>query len=48
MEKVEVHFEKPIETGFKTARCVLPTYVWIQRVNYSDEEISFLICGEWR
>jgi len=48
MEKVEVHFEKPIETGFKTARCVLPTYVWIKRVNYSDEEISFLICGEWR
>jgi len=41
MEKVEVHFEKPIETGFKTARCVLPTYVWMIKENYSDEEISF-------
>ena len=41
MEKVEVHFEKPIETGFKSARCILPIYEWIIKENYTDEEIAF-------
>jgi len=41
VETVEVHFEKPIETGFKTARCILPSYEWIIKQNYSDEEIAF-------
>jgi len=39
-EKVEVHFERPTEQGFDTARCVLPSYEWIVRKGYSDEEIQ--------
>ena len=27
-QNVEVHFERPTETGFDSARCVLPTYQW--------------------
>ena len=42
IEKVEVHFERPIETGFMTARFVLPTYELIVRDNVSDEELEFL------
>lgn len=43
METVEVHFERPIENGFMTARFVLPTYELIERDNVSDEELKFLI-----
>lgn len=43
LETVQVHFEKPISTGFKSARCILPTYEWIIKENYSDEEIAFFI-----
>ena len=25
---VEVHFEKPVESGFCSARCTLPDYTW--------------------
>ena len=42
VEKVEVQFERPIENGFKSARCILPTYEWINIDNYSKEEIEFL------
>ena len=41
MEKVEVHFERPIEAGFMSARFVLPTYELIVRDNVSDEELAF-------
>lgn len=27
-QKVEVHFERPTEDGFDTARCQLPSYDW--------------------
>ena len=27
-QNVEVHFERPNETGFDSARCVLPSYQW--------------------
>lgn len=27
-QTVEVHFERPNETGFDSARCVLPSYQW--------------------
>lgn len=37
---IEVHFERPTEVGFDTARCRLPAYQWIKREGYSDEEIS--------
>jgi len=40
-KKVYVHFERPTETGFDSARCELPEYKWIEREGYSDEEIAF-------
>jgi len=40
-KSVEVHFERPTnDGGFDTARCVLPSYQWIIREGYSDEEIA--------
>ena len=41
IEKVEVQFEKPIETGFKSARCILPSYKWIKVENCTEEDIAF-------
>ena len=38
---VEVHFECPIYSGFKSARCELPSYKWLFNDGFSDEEISF-------
>lgn len=38
-KSVEVHFERPTEDGFDTARCSLPTYEWLIREGYTDEEI---------
>lgn len=38
--RVEVHFERPSDSCFDTARCVLPTYEWIIRTGYSDDEIK--------
>ena len=40
IKEVEVHFERPTETGFDIARCSLPTYNWIKREGYSDEDIQ--------
>lgn len=37
---VDVHFERPIDGGFDSARCRLPSYEWIMRDGYSDEEIA--------
>ena len=39
-QKVIVHFERPTEDGFDSARCELPDYKWILRDGYSDEEIA--------
>ena len=39
-KKVEVHFERPTENGFDTARCELPTYKWIKIDGFNDEEIK--------
>ena len=36
---VEVHFERPTDNGFDTARCSLPSYEWIKKEGYSDTEI---------
>lgn len=41
VKSVEVHFERPKHLGFDTARCVLPTYEWIIRDGFTDEEIAF-------
>ena len=38
--EVEVHFEKPTENGFSTARCILPTYEWIKKEGFADDEIT--------
>jgi len=40
IKTVEVHFERPIPHGFDMARCSLPSYKWIIRDGYSDEEIE--------
>ena len=37
---VDVHFERPIVGDFDSARCRLPTYEWIMRDGYSDDEIA--------
>lgn len=39
-KSVEVHFERPTEDGFDTARCSLPSYKWIIREGFSDNEIK--------
>ena len=30
IQKIEVHFERPTENGFDSARCILPEYKWIK------------------
>jgi hypothetical protein len=40
MKKVIVHFERPTEDGFDSARCELPTYKWLYAEGYSGEELS--------
>lgn len=40
MQVIEVHFERPTEEGFDTARFRLPEYTLMKREGYSDEEIS--------
>ena len=40
-KKVEVHFERSTENGFDTARCELPSYKWLKRDGFLDEEILF-------
>ena len=41
VQTVEVHFERPTEHGFDSARCVLPSYQWKFNDGYSDAEILF-------
>ena len=40
VKKVEVYFERPTESGFDSARCQLPSYKWLMRKGYSDQEIK--------
>lgn len=39
-KKVIVHFERPTENGFDSARCELPAFRWVLKNGYSDTEIS--------
>lgn len=39
-QKVIVHFERPTERGFDSARCELPEYKWLLSEGYTDEEIA--------
>ena len=41
MQRVIVHFERPTDNGFDSARCSLPEYKWLYKSGYSDDEISF-------
>lgn len=41
VQKVIVHFERPTEDGFDSARCSLPDYTWLYKHGYSANEISF-------
>ena len=36
---VDVHFERPKLNGFDSARCRLPSYEWIMRDGFVDDEI---------
>lgn len=38
IKKVGVHFERPTEYGFDTARCILRDHTWIKIEGYTDEE----------
>ena len=40
IEKVIVHFERPTEKGFDSARCELPGYKWTMKQGYSEQEIA--------
>lgn len=37
---MDVHFERPTEQGFDSARCVLPSYEWKFTHGYSEDEIA--------
>lgn len=41
VQTVEVHFERPVEGGFCSARCALPSYQWKFNEGFSDQEIDF-------
>lgn len=40
---VEVHIEHPTDNGFESARYSLPSYKWILREGFTDDEIAFLM-----
>lgn len=40
-DMAEVHFERAVDDGFDSARCVLPTYEWKFKDGFSNEEIAF-------
>lgn len=42
---IDVYFEKPVEGGFCSANCQLPSYKWTMNEGYSDKEIAFFT--EW-
>lgn len=37
---IEVHFERPTENGFDSARCSLPDYEWLYKDGYSNSDIE--------
>ena len=40
-QNVEVHFERPTNSGFCSARCSLPKYQWLFNDGFSEQEIQF-------
>lgn len=41
-ETVKVYFEKPIEGGFLSAECYLPSYEWKNIDGFTEEDIAEL------
>ena len=39
--RIEVHFERPREGGFDSARCVLPDHQWLFRDGFAEHEMRF-------
>ena len=39
-ETIEVHFERPIDNGFQSARCVLPDYTWKFNDGFTPDDIA--------
>ena len=40
--QVEVSAEKPVDLGFDSARCVLPSFEWSSIEGFSDEDMEYL------
>lgn len=40
IQKIVVHFERPTDQGFDSARCELPSYQWLSIEGYSSEDIA--------
>ena len=40
MQFVEIHFERPKPYGFDCARISLPSYEWLNREGFTDDEIN--------
>ena len=40
VQLVEVHFERPTEDGFVSARCVLPSYEWKFNEGFRPDELA--------
>ena len=45
VQSVEVHFERPTEDGFVSARCVLPSYEWKFNEGFRPDELA--LCDEF-
>ena len=41
LEVVKVYFERPVQGGFYSAECYLPTYEWRNNHGFSTEEICY-------
>ena len=41
-EVVKVYFEQPIENGFNSAECWLPSYEWTKKEGFSDKQMKYL------
>lgn len=40
-EQVKVYFEQPVENGFNSAECWLPSYTWTKREGFSDKQMEY-------
>jgi len=39
IEKIKVYIERPTETGFSNAVCILPEYKWVDVHGFTPEQI---------